>query len=383
MKLGGIMMKVVIAPDSFKESASAIEVANIMEETLKKISPSSQTKKIPLADGGEGMVDAVTYGKNSEKITHLVTGPLGRQIEATYGILNEKVAMIEMAAASGLDLLAEDERDPMKTTTYGFGELILHALDRGVRTFYLGIGGSATNDGGIGMAQALGVSIRNEAGESVAFGGEGLLEVADISLDTIDERVRESTFYIATDVTNPLTGKDGASFVYGPQKGATDEMIEALDQAMKHYGRLLSDLFGFPIAYVPGAGAAGGLGAACLVFLQAELQRGIDVVCRLTGLEEAVRGADLVFTGEGKIDDQTLYGKTVIGVAEIAKKYDVPVYVIAGVDTLTTNDIYDKGVTAVFAIADRPLTLAESIERTEALIEKTMNNLCRTIFTST
>lgn len=375
-------MKVVIAPDSFKESASAIEVANIMERTIKKINPSTQIKKIPLADGGEGTVEAVTYCKNSKKVTHLVTGPLGEKIEATYGVMNDRVAMIEMAAASGLDLLEENERNPMKTTTYGFGELILHALDQGIRKFYLGIGGSATNDGGIGMAQALGASITDENGEPVAYGGEGLLNVANISLDTLDERVLESSFYIATDVTNPLTGQDGASYVYGPQKGASDAMIEELDQAMKRYGRLLSDIFGMNIAYIPGAGAAGGLGAACLVFLQAELHRGVDVVCRLTGLEESIRVADLVFTGEGMIDDQTLYGKTVIGVAEIAKKYDVPVYVIAGVDALTTEEIYDKGVTAVFTIADGALTIEESMKRTEELIEKTMKNICRTIFTT-
>lgn len=351
-----------------------------MEESIHKISPNAHVEKVPLADGGEGTVEAVTYSKDSKKVRTSVTGPLGEKIEASYGILDDSIAIIEMAAAAGLDLIPEEERDPMSTTTYGFGELILDALNRGIRTFYLGIGGSATNDGGIGMAQALGVSITNAEGQAVSFGGEGLLEAAAISLEGIDERVRESTFYIATDVTNPLTGKDGATHVYGPQKGASPELVESLDEGMKQYGRLLSDLMEMNIAYIPGAGAAGGLGAACLLFLEAELRRGVDVVCELTGLEEAIKDADAVFTGEGKIDDQTLFGKTISGVAAIAKRYHVPLYVVTGTDALTNDAIYEEGVTAVFSITDRPMTLEDAMNRTDALIEKTMTNICRTIF---
>lgn len=370
-------MNIVIAPDSFKESMTAAECASAIERGILRVSTEHNIIKVPMADGGEGTVDSLVDALNGHIITHHVTGPLGEKIEAFYGIIHEKTAVIEMAAASGLDLIPVKKRNPMKTTTYGTGELILHALDKGIRHFIIGIGGSATNDGGIGMAQALGVTIHDEHGMPVGYGGEGLANVADIKVSTIDDRIKDCRFEVACDVTNPLVGPDGATYIYGPQKGASEAILKDLDQEMKSYGEYLENVLGKEILTMKGGGAAGGLGAALYAFLDAKMKPGFDVVMELTELSSIIKDANLVFTGEGKIDDQTIYGKAPIGVAKVAKRFQVPVIALGGTVAVTTNELYEHGIDAVFSIANGPVSLEEAMEHAEYLTEKLVENLFR------
>ncbi len=370
-------MKIVIAPDSFKESMSAASTADAIEKGIRNVDRNIDVIKMPLADGGEGTVEALVNSMNGKLITHTVTGPLGDKVKAFYGVIGKKTAVIEIAAAAGLDLIPVEKRDPMKTTTYGVGELILHALDQGIRHFLIGLGGSATNDGGIGMVQALGVRIIDKNGDSVCFGGEGLANVDQISVTKMDKRVKECTFEIACDVKNPLTGPEGASFIFGSQKGAAPNMVESLDQAMKKYEQLLERDLQVDVSSIEGAGAAGGLGAAFIAFLGAKLQRGIDLITEITNIEMHIKEADLVITGEGKIDDQTIYGKTPVGVAKIAKKHGVPVIAITGANQVTTSEIYEAGIDAIFSIVNAPMTLEESIKESAGLTEKASENIIR------
>lgn len=370
-------MKVVIAPDSFKESMTALEVAKAIESGVKKIDNKSETVKVPLGDGGEGTMKALVDALGGSYKKHMVAGPFGELLEATYGIIHTQTAIIEAASVCGLDLLAPEERDPMRATTYGIGELIRHALDAGIRDFMIGLGGSATNDGGIGMAQALGAEIKNEAGKAVAYGGVGLLEFANLSIHGLDDRLQTCSFKVACDVTNPLTGKLGATYVYGPQKGVTADMASKLDAAMHRYGRQLEIVCQRNVLTIPGSGAAGGLGAACLAFLGADLEPGIEIVIGLTELERHMSGADIVFTGEGKVDDQTAFGKTAAGVAKLAKKHDVPVIVLTGANCLQTDTLYEAGITAVFPIVDRPMPLDEAMRNAHELTEKATENIMR------
>lgn len=372
-------MKIVIAPDSFKESMSAASTADAIERGIRNVDRNIDVIKMPLADGGEGTVEALVNSMNGKLITHTVTGPLGDKVKAFYGIIGKKTAVIEIAAAAGLDLIPVEKRDPMKTTTYGVGELILHALDKGIRHFLIGLGGSATNDGGIGMAQALGARITDKNGDSVCFGGEGLANVEQISVTKMDKRVKECTFEIACDVKNPLTGPEGASFIFGTQKGADPKMVSSLDQSMKKYEQLLKRDLHVDVSSIEGAGAAGGLGAAFIAFLGAKLQRGIDLVTEITNIEMHIKEADLVITGEGKIDDQTIYGKTPVGVAKIAKKHGVPVIAITGANQVTTSKIYEAGIDAIFSIVNAPMTLEESIKKSAKLTEKASENIIRLI----
>ncbi|MEH6906700.1 MULTISPECIES: glycerate kinase [Neobacillus] len=373
-------MKFVLAPDSFKESMTAKKAALAMEKGIKAVFPHSECVIVPMADGGEGTVDSLVSMTNGEIIKTEVIGPLGEKVIAEYGLLGEgQTAVIEMASASGLELIKPKERNPLLTTTYGTGQLIKHALDKGVRRFLIGIGGSATNDGGAGMLQALGVSFKDQDGNELPFGGGTLHRLHSIDMSGLDERIKTVQMDVACDVTNPLIGDNGASAIFGPQKGATPEMVRILDQNLAHFADVIKKLLGEDIAHLDGAGAAGGLGAGLLAFLNAQLKKGIDLVIEYTGLEEQVKGADYVFTGEGSIDGQTLFGKTPYGVAAIAEKYSVPVIAFAGRIGNGVESLYDNGFTAIIGILKGVTTLEEALECGEENLAFAAENVCRVL----
>ena len=371
-------MRIVIAPDSFKGSLTALEAANAMEEGLKRVFPKAEIVKVPMADGGEGTVQSLVDATGGRIVKKVVTGPLGDKVEAQFGILGDgRTAVIEMASASGLPLVPPDKRNPMVTTTYGTGELIKAALDMGCRRFIIGIGGSATNDGGGGMAQALGVKLLDKDGNDIPFGGGGLLKLDRIDISTLDPRIAESEIVVACDVDNPLTGPRGAARVYSPQKGATPEMVEILDKALERFAEAVKRDLGRDIKDVPGAGAAGGLGAGLMAFLNAKLQLGVDIVIEATGLEEKVKGADLVITGEGGIDSQTVYGKTPIGVAKVAKKFGIPVLAVAGGISDDASVVYEHGIDGLMSIIPRPITLDEAMAQGPKLLSDAAERIAR------
>lgn len=377
-------MKILIAPDSFKESLKASEVAQSIEEGIKMAVPDAACISIPLADGGEGTVDALIHatGGTLEKIR--VMDPLMREINSYYGILGDgKTAVIEMAAASGLELLREAERDPMKTTTFGTGQLIKAALNKGCRTLIIGIGGSATNDGGAGMAQALGIRLLDKNKNSIDKGGGslGLLEYIDEK--GLDRRIKNLKFIVASDVNNPLCGENGATSVYGPQKGATKEMIKILDHNLYHFGEKLEKKYEKMIKELPGSGAAGGLGAGLVAFLGAELLPGFEIVKRITKLDDIIRDVDLVITGEGRMDEQTIYGKTPHGVARLAKKYQKPVIGIAGSLGSNYTKLYQEGFDVVVSILDQPMSLASALGNAAEMLKFASYNLLRSIIIGT
>ncbi len=369
-------MKIVVAPDSFKESLSAMEVAQAIEKGFRAVFPDAQIEKIPMADGGEGTVQSLVDATGGKIITKEVTGPLGEKVTAFFGVLGDgKTAVIEMAAASGLHLVPMEKRNPLLTTTRGTGELILAALDEGVDHLIIGIGGSATNDGGSGMAQALGARLLDKDRNEIAPGGGSLDKLANIDISELDARLQNVKIEVACDVDNPLIGQDGASHVFGPQKGATPEMVEQLDQNLAHYATILARDLGKDVAHIPGAGAAGGLGAGLLAFLDAELKSGIDIVIAATDLEEKIKDADLVITGEGKIDSQTIHGKTPIGVAKAAKKFNIPVIAICGSIADDADVVHDHGIDVLFSSLMRITTLEEALESGASNVEKTARNI--------
>jgi glycerate kinase len=363
-------MRILIAPDSFKNALSALEVAKYIKAGLQKSLPDAQIDLLPMADGGEGTVEALIDATGGRYITARVHDPLMRPVESTFGITGDGLtAVIEMASASGIQLIRPEQRNPWITTTHGTGELIRAALDEGCREILLGIGGSATNDCGMGMAVALGARFMDDAGDTVHHGGGSLGEVTQIDISRLDARIRGTKIRVACDVSNPLTGPTGASSVYGPQKGADPEMVVKLDRNLHKFAGVIREQMGKEVDNIPGAGAAGGLGAGLIAFLDAELVDGITLVADKTGLDEATAKADIVITGEGKIDSQTQYGKTPFGVARIAKKHGIPVIAIAGIIGEGAEDLYEKGIDAIFSILDMPLSLEEAIERTPILLE--------------
>ena len=315
--------KFVLAPDSFKESLSALEVCQAMEKGIKKVFPEAEIISMPMADGGEGTTDALIDATGGRRVYKKVQGSFANtNVEAYFGILgNSNTAVIEMAKANGLELVALEDRNPLITSTYGTGQLIKAAMDEGVDKIIIGIGGSATNDGGSGMARALGARFLNKDQEEIPLGGAFLKEVRTIDMSDFDPRVEEIEILIATDVTNPLTGNNGASYVFGPQKGATEEMVKVLDENLKHYAEIVHNNLGKDVKNIPGAGAAGGLGAGLLAFTNAKMQLGIELVAQTIYLEDKIKEADYVFTGEGGMDYQTKFGKAPYGVCKIAKKY--------------------------------------------------------------
>jgi glycerate 2-kinase len=367
-------MKIVIAPDSFKESLTAKEVSDAVARGFQKVFPEANLVKVPMADGGEGTVESLVDATGGKIITCIVTGPLGQQTEAFFGMLGDgKTAVIEMAAASGIHLVTPEQRNPILTTSRGTGELIIAALDHGAEHIIMGIGGSATNDGGAGMACALGIKLLDENGAELQPGGGTLGMLTTIDTSNLDTRLENVKLEVACDVDNPLTGPNGASAIYGPQKGATPEMVQVLDANLKHFASIIETDLGKRIAEVPGAGAAGGLGAGLLAFLQTELKSGVDIVIQATQLEKHVQDADLVITGEGKIDSQTIHGKTPIGVAKIAKKYNIPVIAIAGSLAKDSHIVKEYGIDTLFSIVPgiTPLetALRDAADNTERLSE--------------
>lgn len=373
-------MKVVIAPDSFKGSVTAMEAARAIERGIKKFLPQALTRTVPVADGGEGTMDSLVSATGGKKVKVEVKDPLARPTEAEYGLLGDgKTCVIEMASASGLYLISPEERNPLKTTTYGTGELIKKALDAGCRHFILAIGGSATNDGGIGMLQALGMKLLDEAGEEVGFGGEQLDRIVTIDDRNFDERISQSSFLIASDVQNPLIGPNGATYVFGPQKGATPEMVEVLDKKMARWADVVESKTGIRLHDRPGAGAAGGLGGAFQAFFRAEMRRGIDIVIEYTRLKETMADADLVFTGEGQIDFQTASGKTPMGVAQVAQQLGIPTIVLTGSIGKGIDELYRYGITSIHSIVNGPMTLDEAMKRAAELLEQKAEQIMRTI----
>ncbi len=373
-------MKVVIAPDSFKGSLSARDVSVNIEKGVRKVFESAEIISIPMADGGEGTVQSLVDSTKGIIVSTKVKGPLMEEVDAFYGILGDgTTAIIEMAAASGLPLLHDNERNPMKTTTYGTGELIKHALDRGCKKIIIGIGGSATNDGGAGMIKALGVKLLGKDGKDIGFGGGCLDKIEVIDLSGMDERLKSCKIVAACDVDNPLTGPRGASHVFGPQKGADPEMVEILDNNLQHYAEVVEKTTGISIKDFPGAGAAGGLGGGLLAFLGAELKRGIDIVIEAADFEEKIKDADIIITGEGRMDYQTQYGKTPYGVAQAARKHNIPVVAIVGSVGKNAEVLYDLGFSGIFSIINRPVTLEEAISESPELLEKTSESVMRVI----
>ena len=355
-------MKIVIAPDSYKESLSAAEVALAIEAGFREVFPDACFCRMPVADGGEGTVDAMVAATGGCRVAARVTGPLGAPVEAFYGLTGDgATAIIEMAAASGLALVPPGLRNPLLTTSFGTGELIRAALDAGARHLIIGIGGSATNDGGAGMLQALGVALVDGAGRALGPGGGGLGELAQIRLDGLDPRLAACRIEVACDVDNPLTGERGASVVFGPQKGATPAMVQRLDANLAHFAAVLQQALGGAVADVPGAGAAGGMGAALLGVLGARLRPGIEIVTTALGLEVAVADADLVIVGEGRLDAQSLHGKAPLGVARIARRHGKPVIAIAGSLGDDVAALRAHGIDAFFSVVRRPCSLEDAL----------------------
>ncbi|MDZ7794989.1 MAG: glycerate kinase [Spirochaetia bacterium] len=361
-------MKILIAPDSFKGSNSSLKVAEAIEEGVCRVFPEAVVEKVPIGDGGEGTVDALVEANEGEIITLQVNGPLGHPVDSFYGIVDEGTAVIEMAAASGLDLLPEHQRDVLRASTYGTGQLIMHALEQGVEEIILAIGGSATNDGGTGMAAALGYRFLDDKGEELPPGGAALQKLASIDDSRVDPRVRKARFRVACDVNNPLLGERGASAVYGPQKGAGPQDVQTLDAALKQLSKVVELQFGQKVDETPGAGAAGGLGYGLLVFCGATLEKGIDIVLDAVNFDERLENKDMVITGEGKIDGQTAYGKVPIGIAYRAKQKGVPVLVIAGDIGDGIEAVYDKGIDAVMSTVNRAMSLEEAMGNSRALL---------------
>ena len=367
-------MKVVITPDSFKGSLTAIEVAEAIEKGVKSVFYDAETIKIPLADGGEGTVQCLVNATAGKILQQEVINPLGKKINASYGILgDQKTAVIEMAEASGITLISPEERNPLITTTYGTGQLIREALNQGCCRMIIGIGGSATNDGGAGLVQALGVRLLNKEDKEIGFGGAELLNIHHIDIAQMDPRIDKLEILVASDVKNPLCGPTGATRIYGPQKGATEKMMVILEKALAHFAELINETLHKDVKDIPGAGAAGGLGAGLMAFLGARLKPGIEVIIEAVKLEEVVKNADLVITGEGKIDYQTIYGKVPVGVAKVAKKYHIPVMAIGAIIEKDAKIVHQYGIDYLVKVSDPPMRLTESKEFKLHLIKNCIN----------
>ncbi|HBF1670344.1 TPA: glycerate kinase [Clostridioides difficile] len=360
-------MKILISIDSLKGSLSSIEAGNAIKKGILKVKEDAQVKILPLADGGEGTVDALVQGMNGKKDTIEVTGPIAKKVDATYGLLkNTSTAIIEIAQASGLTLVPTELRNPLYTTTYGVGEIIKEAINKGYRNFIVGIGGSATNDAGIGMLQALGFEFYDENNKLVGLGGKVLNEIRHIKIENRLKELDECKFKIACDVNNPLFGKNGAAYIYGSQKGATSEIIEELDNGLRNFSKVVKNYLSKDVANVEGAGAAGGLGFAFLAFLNSKLESGIKIILEEIKLGEELKDADFVITGEGRLDNQTAMGKAPIGVAKLAKKYGVKVIGLAGATTEDAVKCNEEGIDAYFSIVNRAMTIEEAMDKATA-----------------
>jgi len=371
-------MRVVVAPQSLKGSLSAAQAGQAIARGVREVYPDAEISIVPVADGGEGTAQALVDASGGRLLQREVTGPLGTPVKAFFGVMGDgRTAVIEMAASSGLPLVPPEQRDPRVTTTYGVGELILAALDEGCTHFIIGIGGSATNDGGAGMAQALGARLLDAQGRDLAFGGAALAGLERIEADRMDARLQRCSFEVASDVTNPLCGPTGASAVYGPQKGATPTIVAELDAALAHYAHIIERDLGQAVQNIPGAGAAGGLGAGLLAFLHATMRPGAQIVLEAVRLEERLREADLAITAEGRLDSQTAYGKSVGAVAALAKKYGLPVLTIAGGLEENYQELYNLGIDGIAVLPSGPMTLAEAMEQADRLTAETTERALR------
>jgi glycerate 2-kinase len=367
-------MNILIAMDSLKGSLSSMEANKAVAEGFLHVNSDWRIQTVPVADGGEGTVEALVYATNGDFIEAVVTGPLGKPVQATYGILGNKVtAVIEVAEACGLPLLTKEQLNPLITTTYGVGELIKDAMEKGCSDFIIGLGGSATNDAGAGMLQALGYQFFNHDGALIGFGGAELKTIAKVDASNVSEKVKSANFHVACDVNNPLYGPNGAAFIYGPQKGAAPDIVEELDNGLRHFAGVTLEQAGVDLQQISGAGAAGGLGAAFAGFLNGKLESGVELVLEQTQLEKKLKGVDFVITGEGKLDGQTSMGKAPAGIAREAAKHSIPVIALAGDISEGSPSLYESGITAYFTIVSGPVTLEEAMRP-----EVTLENLRRT-----
>ncbi|WP_462410588.1 glycerate kinase family protein [Neobacillus sp. Marseille-QA0830] len=356
-------MKILVAMDSLKGSLSSLEANRAIAEGLMQASPDFEIQTVPIADGGEGTVEALVHATNGSFANTVVTDPLGRKVKARYGILGDRLtAVIEVAEACGLPLLSKEERNPLRTTTYGVGEMMMDAIERGCHDLIVGLGGSATNDAGVGMLQALGYKFFNKQGLSVGFGGAELKNIAKIDAGSVPEKMKNVRFRVACDVNNPLYGENGAAYIYGPQKGATPEMVVELDHGLRHFVNVVKDQLGPDLQQISGAGAAGGLGAAFAGFLNAKLESGVGLILDTAGLEGEIQGVDLVMTGEGKLDRQTSMGKAPAGIAAIGKKHGKPVIALAGDVSEGNPSLHESGITAYFTIVSGPMDLETAMQ---------------------
>jgi len=372
----------LLAPDSFKESATAKEISNAMEKGILKVFPDAAITKVPMADGGEGTVQSLVYATGGQLFEKEVHGPLGNKVNATYGILdNSETAAIEMASASGIHLVSKDEQNLSKTSTFGTGELIKECLDIGIKKIILGIGGSATNDGGAGMARALGVKFLDNEGNELGSGGKPLIDLESIDTSNLHPQLNNCEILVASDVNNPLTGEEGASAVFGPQKGATDKMIKQLDKSLSHYAKTIERVLHIEVNDVPGSGAAGGLGAGLLTFTNATLRPGVEIVIEHTKLKEKIKHIDYCFTGEGKIDSQTQFGKTPYGVMKATKETnpETKVVALAGSVEKDIDKLYEEGFSGIFSITPGANTIDELLENTLFNVEQTTEAICRVL----
>lgn len=371
------MMKILVAPDSFKGSLSALELCRIVKKSIHRVMKDAEVLEVPISDGGEGFLESISAFKKMDLVEVMVKDPLGKKIPAEMGLdTKSKTAFIEMARCSGLTLLLDEERNPLQSFSYGVGELIKHALDLGYQNFILGLGGSATNDAGIGMLLELGVEFLDENGEILTI--QSILDIgkiASIHMGKVDPRVLTSQFILATDVNNPLCGKQGATYVFGPQKGVASNKLSDIDSSIFKFGKLLEKQFSMEIVNVPGAGAAGGIAAACLAFLNAEIKPGIEMIIDTLNLPAIMESVDFIITGEGKLDSQTLNGKVIHGICELAKQIEVPVIAICGMLLLSPKEVRELGLQAAFSISKGPSTVEESIDNGEILVSEMVENL--------
>lgn len=373
-------MKILVAPQEFKGSISALSAAEAAKAGILRVFPQATVVLCPVADGGDGTLEALVDVSGGEVRTCYVQNPLGETIQAEWGAMGDGVtAVIEMARTSGLALLSLGERDPLNASTYGLGQAISEALDEGFRKFIVGIGGSATNDAGAGMAQALGADLMDEQGNAINLGGAALSSLQTVDISNMDSRIKDSKFLVACDVSNPLTGEEGASAVYGPQKGATPEMVQRLDDALSNFATVVKKDLKKDVSEISGAGAAGGLGAGMMAFMDAELKAGVDIVLDTVNLRDKLSSVDLVITGEGGMDFQTVYNKAPIGVARIASEYNIPTVAIAGLLGSNFKIVHEHGIRAATSIVNGPITLEEASNRAFELISDSVEESLRFI----
>ncbi|AXQ21129.1 glycerate kinase [Acinetobacter wuhouensis] len=375
------MTTFILAPDSFKESMTAEQACLAMQRGIEKVIPDANIIHVPMADGGEGTVDALVSARNGRKVYIEVSGPLIQQkVQAYFGLIeNDQTAVIEMALANGIHLIEKSQRNPLYTSTFGTGEMIKAALDLGVSKIIIGLGGSVTNDAGAGMAQALGAKFLDELGQSVALGGGQLDQIQSIDLSELDARLKQTEIIIASDVNNPLCGENGASYIFAPQKGASPEMVKILDQNLKHFADLVESTLNIEKQNINGAGAAGGLGFGLMAFAGASIRSGVEIIIEETQLAEKIAQADYVFTGEGGIDFQTKFGKTPFGVVQVAKRFNKPVIAFAGYVGEGIEELYDEGFTAIFGIVDGACDLQTALKNGEQNLERACENIVRLI----